>query len=461
MRQNCVTAAVTALAATSVVSGPVNGSEATKPNVVLIVSDDMGYGDTGPFGCKDIKTPNLDRLAAEGTVLSDAYVAGPICVPSRMGIFIGRYPQRWGIYGHQDGHVPKGQHATAKETVIAKLFKNAGYATALIGKWHIGGARSDVPVENRPDNNGFDVVSVIHGGMASYWPGTPLYIGNGTNQAAPEYLTDHFGKLSADFIARNKAKPFFLCLTFNAVHSPFEALESDEQEYAVVSKGRRTYAAMLSAMDRNIGRVLDSLKATGVEENTMVVFMNDNGAPPPMGGKYRCESSNRPLRGYKFDVLEGGVRTPMIMKWPGRIPAGKRFAGISSAMDLSATFLSAAGIPAPTDKPLDGVDLLPYLAGKKAGNPHETLFWECNWYKPSDCAVRRGNWKLVQQHVPVTGPVLGKWQLFDLSKDIGEANDVATKHPDIVKELDSAFRGWRSQMVDSCTKPVPSAGRGQ
>jgi arylsulfatase A-like enzyme len=428
-------------------------AQPAKPNVVLIVSDDMGYNDTTVYGCKDIKTPNIERLAAAGTVFTDAYVTGPICVPSRMGLFFGRYPQRWGIYGHTDGHVPKGQQATLTQTTLGTLFQRAGYVTAVIGKWHLSGARCDVPVENSPDRNGFDEVSVIHGGMASYAAGTPLYVGKGKEEPAPGFLTDHFGKLAVDFIGRHRAKPFFLALTFTAVHSPFMADRGDIAEKdPAVPPHRHVYNGMMKALDRNVGRVLDALAAAGLEQNTIVAFINDNGGPK------RTPACNDPLRGFKVELYEGGIRTPMIMKWPGRIPAGKRFAGISSGMDLGATFLAAAGLSGEAGKPLDGVDLLPFLDGRQRGDPHPVLFWECNWNKNPDCAVRRGRWKAVQLRTQPGNPAPDKWELYDLSGDISESHNVATAHTDIVKELDAAHRAWRAQMVDSVTAAAgPSA----
>lgn len=426
-------------------------AEPVRPNVVLIISDDMGYSDIGPFGCKDIRTPNIDRLAKGGTLFTDAYVSGPICVPSRMGIMTGRYQQRWGVYGNNDGYTPEGLKRTAAETTIAEVFQKAGYVTALIGKWHLSGngAILKAPPETLPEKNGFDEVTVIPGGMSAYKEAM-LYCGGGRLEKAPEYLTDHFGKLSVDFIQRNKSKPFLLFLTFNAVHAPLQAVDADVAkcgEIPVVD--RRTYAGMMTALDRNVGRVLDAITAAGVEQNTIVVFLSDNGGPAHDAAVHsRNMAENGPFRGHKFDVLEGGIRTPMMMKWPGRIPAGKKFSGLSSSMDIGATFLAAAGLFAPTDKPLDGIDLLPFLDGRKSGEPHASLFWECNWYDKPDCAARRGQWKIVQLCTGTEGLTAEKWQLFNLSTDLGEANNVAGKHPEIVKELDGAFRDWRSQMME-------------
>jgi arylsulfatase A-like enzyme len=420
-----------------------------RPNVILIVTDDMGYADIGSFGCKDIKTPNLDRIASEGTLFTNAYVSAPVCVPSRMGFLTGRYQQRWGVYGNGDGYTPGGLQGMAQQSVFAEPFQKAGYATALFGKWHLSGNASlnGAPRETLPEQNGFDEVCVIQGGMSPYKPGTLLYTGNGQQQQAAEYLTDHFSTLSVDFINRNKAKPFLLCLTFNAVHAPLQATQSDLDAHKEISLvDRRTYAAMLSAMDRNIGRVLDTLDAAGLEEKTIIAFLSDNGGPAhDARGHSRNMAENGPLRGHKFDILEGGIRVPLLLRWPGKIPAAKMFEGVTSALDLAPTFLSAARLPFP-EQPLDGVDLLPFLDGKKSGDPHPTLAWESNWFNKPDCALRRGNWKIVQMGTGAQGPLLEKWELYDLNTDIGEANNVATQSPEIVKELDAAYRKWRSQM---------------
>ena len=429
-------------------------SAADQPNIVLIVADDMGYADIGATGVKDIRTPNLDRLAREGTFFSDAYVTGPICVPSRMGIFMGRYQARWGVYTNSHGYVESRQRATAAEKTIAEFLKEAGYATALFGKWHLCGQAKFPPVEGgQPEDNGFDEVEVIFGGMAPFWKGTPLYQAGGKKASAPEYLTDHFGNLSADFVKRKKDGPFFLALMFNAVHAPLHALDEDKAKYdEITHMDRRTYAAMLDSMDKNIGRVLDTLDQLGLADNTLVAFLSDNGGPAhdAPGHSYNM-ADNGPLRGHKFDVWEGGIRSPMILKWPGRIPSGKCYDGLSSSMDLAATFLAAANLPSPTDKPLDGVNLLPSVNDKQNGEPHEWLAWAAEWGRGGvDAALRRGDWKIVQLKTGRDGPVPEAWKLYHLTKDIGETTDLAAQHPDRVKEMAALFRQWRAEM-----KPAP------
>jgi arylsulfatase A-like enzyme len=425
------------------------------PNMVLIVADDMGYADVGAFGCKDFSTPNLDRLAGAGVRFTNAYVTGPICVPSRTGIFTGRYPQRWGIYGNNDGYTPGGMRQTAQEQTFAEVFQKAGYATALIGKWHLSGngTLENSAQESRPEQNGFEEVAVIGGGMSSYRPGTLLYQNGGSLVSAPEYLTDYFGRRAVGFIERNREKPFLLCLTFNAVHAPLQAQPGDVQSHAEIGNmDRRTYAGMAVALDRNVGRVLDALNSAGVEDNTIVAFLSDNGGPAhDAAGHSRNMANNGPLRGHKFDVLEGGIRTPMVFRWPARFPAGKTFEGISSSMDIAATFLAAANLLVAGEKPPDGVDLTPFLSGQKSGDPHETLFWECNWFRAPDCAARRGTWKVIQTRTGSGGAEPDKWELYDLSRDIGETRDLAAQHPEVVREMDEAYRKWRSRMVPAHT----------
>ena len=424
------------------------------PNVILIVADDMGYADTSAFGCKDIKTPNLDRIAANGVRFTDAYVTGPICVPSRMGLLTGRYQQRWGIYGNNDGYTNKGARGMAAETTFAELFQQAGYATALVGKWHMcGNIGPNVPPEVLPERNGFDEVCVIGGGMSAYRK-ADVYRGGGRVEQVPDYLTDFFGTVAVTFIDRVKDKPFLLCLTFNAVHAPLQAEPADVAVHDEISAvDRRTYAAMVTALDRNVGRVLDAVDKAGLGDNTIVAFISDNGAPAPNApGHSRNMADNGSLRGHKFDVLEGGVRTPMMLQWPGTIPAGKTFSGLTSTMDLPATFLAVARLAAPAARPIDGVNLLPFLTGDTGGDPHETLCWESNWYELPDCAVRRGKWKIVQERTKAGGPQPDRWQLYDLAGDVGEKKDLASVHPDVVRELDAAYRAWRQGMAPSCSE---------
>jgi len=428
-----------------------------RPNLVLIISDDMGYADLPRFGADmEIPMPNIDRLAAAGVTFSDAYVSGPICVPSRMGIVTGRHQARWGVYTNVYAGEPF--DGFNKEKTLAEYLKAAGYATALIGKWHLCG--NGRPMSGiLPDKRGYDEVVIIPGGMSSYWPDASLYRHDSENATAPEYLTDHFGKQAADFIRRQKNdRPFFLHLAFNAVHAPLHALDDDKAAFdEAANADRKTYAGMMRAMDRNIGRVLDALTQGGFDDNTLVVFVNDNGGPALTAAKHSYnQASNAPLRGYKFDCLEGGVRTPMILRWPGRAPAGQTFSGITSSMDVAPTFLAAAGIAPPADRPMDGVDLLPFLTGAKTGDPHASLCWQSFFGNASkaQAAIRRGQWKLWQECDLSDGPAPDRWSLYDLSADIGESKDLNALNPEIVKRLDAEWRAWRARMKNPPAQPA-------
>jgi arylsulfatase A-like enzyme len=239
---------------------------------------------------------------------------------------------------------------------------------------------------------------------------------------------------------------------FNAVHAPLQALDEDKARYDEITHvDRRTYAAMLDSMDRNIGRVLDTLDKFGLADNTLVAFLSDNGGPAhdAPGHSYNM-ADNGQLRGHKFDVWEGGIRSPMIFRWPGRIPSAKRYDGLCSSMDLAATFLAAAKLPAPTDHPLDGVDLLPFLTGQQSGEPHDWLAWAADQGRGVDTALRRGSWKIVQRQTGRGGPEPSAWELYSLAQDISETRNLAAQHPEQVKEMAALFHQWRSQM-----KPAP------
>jgi len=430
-----------------------------KPNFVLIVSDDMGYSDIPRYGASAIRTPNLDRLAAEGMLFTDGYSTAPICTPARMGIVTGRYQQRFGVncmYTQPD------QFALfRRETTLADMLKQNGYATGLVGKWHMGPTHSiegDDP--GHPNEHGFDEYVGIAWGMSSYRPGVPLYRGRKESFEAPEYLTDFFGKEAVDFIDRHQERPFFLMLAFNAVHAPLEAEEADLEELGGEFPGspdRKTYAAMLESMDRNVGRVLDALREKGLDQNTFVGFINDNGGGGNNTPKHtRNTACNAPLRGFKFDLYEGGIRVPMMLKGPG-IPGSRTCHDMVSGMDFMPTFLTAAGVTLPRDTKLDGVDLLPYLTGKRSGSPHETLYWRNRAWggpfqqqKPANGvhnqAIRTGHWKAVRCAVHYGSTPENGWELYDLSKDKGEQHNVAPEYPEVVKQLGADYETWAAQM---------------
>ena len=461
-----------------------HATAADKPNLLIILTDDMGYADLKAFGDSEIPTPHLDRLAAEGTKFTSAYTVAPICVPSRMGIMSGKFPARFGVYDNV--YSPQQNQIWMQQTTLADVLKKQGYRTANIGKWHLSGNMSSRSgdelggfVFKPPHERGFDEFVGITGGMHLFWKGTELARlkdGKYERFKSPDYLTDFFGTEACEFIQRNKAVPFFLYLAFNAPHAPLHGLDEDQAaiDAAHISPDRRKYAAMVRAVDRNVGRVMDNLRELGLAENTMTVFLNDNGG----GGNNATEHTrntarNAPHRGHKFDVLEGGVRVPFILHWPAQVPAGKTFEGIVSSTDIFPTLAKVAGALAPSDSAqaettLDGVDLMPFVKGEKTGHVHETLCWQQRvWPKPNErkpgptypvpaynMAVRRGPWKAIKLDQPFDGTNEHRvWELYDLSKDPGEHNDLATEFPDKVKELSTAFFEWQKQMPNPIAAP--------
>jgi arylsulfatase A-like enzyme len=412
-------------------------AQARKPNVLVIVADDMGYADAGCQGCKDIPTPNIDSLARNGIRCTNGYVSGPYCSPTRAGLLTGRYQTRFGHEFNPGAGADIGLPLT--QTTIADRFKAAGYATGLVGKWHLGSAAKFHPL-----NRGFKEHFGFLGGAHTYFAEKSKTILRGMEAVQEkDYLTDAFGREAVAFIDRHQKEPFFLCLTFNAVHTPMEASEKYLARFAsIADKQRRTYAAMTSAMDDAIGAVLGKLRTAGLEENTLIFFFSDNGGPT-MPGTTINGSSNAPLRGSKRQTLEGGIRVPWIVQWKGRLAGGKTYDQPVIQLDILPTALTAAGVEVAPDWKLDGVNLLPYLEGKSTGVPHETLYWRFG----TQMAIRRGDWKLVQYDN--TGR-----KLYNLAADIGEATDLLAKEPDKAKELEAAWKKWDAEQA----KPLWGAG---
>jgi arylsulfatase A-like enzyme len=348
--------------------------------------------------------------------------------------------------------------------LLPAVFQNAGYRTAHVGKWHLSGNKRLQYQTAGPRERGFDESVAIRGGDSAFWKGTPVFR-NGKQLPSPQYLTDYWGTEACAFIDRAHAQPFFLYLAYNAVHSPMHALDADQDRFSdVMEENRRIYDGMLLAMDRSIGRVLERLDRHGIADNTIVVFLNDNGggeSTERYARHSRNFANNLPLRGYKFDLFEGGVRVPMIVRWPGRVPAGKVYGEMVSSTDVYPTLLAAAGLQMPEGQPADGVDLLPFINGKKKSRPHEWLCWQNRSWLPRkkggfvtptpkvhNSAIRKGNWKLVRLNEKIdsdTPPPA--WRLYDLAKDIGERNDISHQNEDVVKELSSLFGSWRSAML--------------
>lgn len=421
--------------------------EPRKPNVVILLADDLGYADVGFQGCQDIPTPRIDSLAQGGIRCSNGYVSGPYCSPTRAGLLTGRYQQR---FGHEFNPVQGGTKDSGlplSETTLADRLKAAGYATGLVGKWHLGSAP-----RFQPPQRGFDAFFGFLGGAHPYLPGKGAPILRRTTVVKEtEYLTEALGREAVAFIDRHKGEPFFLYLAFNAVHTPMQATEERLKKFASLANGtRRTYAGMLDAMDEAVGKVLDKLQAEKLDEDTLIFFLSDNGGPV-MRGTTINGSRNTPLRGSKRTTLEGGIRVPFVVRWKGTLPAGEVHNQPVIQLDILPTALAAAGVEVKADWKLDGVNLLPYLSGKKKGKPHETLYWRLG----EQMACRQGDWKLVR-YDPAADEVDRKSErksgatptrLYHLAQDIGETNDLAAKEPKKVKELEAVWQKWNAELA--------------
>ncbi len=422
------------------------------PNIVLLVADDLGYGDIGVHGSKDIPTPNIDRLASGGIRFTDAYVTGPYCSPTRAGLLTGRYQQR---FGHEFNVGVAGQFGLPlSEATLADRLKAGGYRTALFGKWHLGGGEKFHPM-----SRGFDEFFGFLGGDHSYLDlaaesNDPILDGRKPASAVP-YLTDALADRAVDFIRSHKARPFLLYLAFNAVHTPMHATDKYMARFTgIQDPRRRTYAAMLSAMDEAIGRTMTALREEQLEEQTLVFFFSDNGGPT-MAGTTINGSSNGPLRGSKRQTWEGGIRVPFIIRWKGRVPEGRTDARPIIQLDVLPTALAAAGIHLGDDSNVDGVNLLPYVTGQSQRSPHEALFWRLGGMM----AIRKGDWKLVKTQEgplppdPAALDDLSTAELYNLAADIGETRNLAATSPAKAKELADEWQRWNRGLAKPLWSP--------
>ncbi|WP_228710850.1 sulfatase-like hydrolase/transferase [Saccharobesus litoralis] len=414
-----------------------------KPNIVLLFTDDAGYADFGFHGSTEIKTPNLDQFAQQGVVFTQGYVTDPTCGPSRAGLITGKYQQR---FGFEENNVPGYMSAnSAKDGIemgiplehktMGDYLKKQGYATAYYGKWHVGGADKFHPL-----NRGFDEFYGFRGGARSFWayPKAPADHLNknernfGNFEEPKGYYTDAKAEEAIDFIKRkhNEGTPFFAFVSFNAPHTPMEATEEDLAKFPHLTGTRKIYAAMMLAMDRASGRILNTLKELGIEDNTLVVFTNDNGGPTDKNA-----SINDPFSGTKSNHLEGGLRVPYIMKWPAKLKAGTKYSLPVSTLDLLPTFYAAAGGDTDTIKDIDGVDLVPYVNGLKQGRPHDTLYWK----KDTRATIRQGDWKLIRYP---DRPA----ELYYVPDDTKEINNLAAQHPQRVRDMFKQLFKWESTL---------------
>ncbi|MEO9476571.1 MAG: sulfatase-like hydrolase/transferase [Cyclobacteriaceae bacterium] len=410
-----------------------------KPNIVLIFTDDAGYADFGFQGSLQIKTPNLDRLAAEGVIFTQGYVSASTCGPSRAGLITGKYQQR---FGYEENNVPgymskntgldgDDMGVPLTEKTMGDYMKSLGYKTAFYGKWHLGSADRFHPMKR-----GFDEFYGFRGGDRSYFSYQELPKGHfadkkmergfGNFEEPAYYATDLFADEAINFMERNQNDPFFIFLSFNAVHTPIEATKEDLAQFPELSGIRKELAAMTLALDRACGKFLNKLEELGLDKNTLVVFTNDNGGPSDKNG-----SNNYPLSGTKSNHLEGGIRVPYVMKWPDQIPKGSTYGYPVSTLDLVPTFHAVAGGDSAELASLDGVDLIPYVRREKTGRPHEIIYWK----KGTRAAVREGDWKLIRH---LDRPA----ELYYLPDDVGEQNDLAANNPEKVRSMFKLIYEW-------------------
>jgi len=416
------------------------GKAQGRPNIVVILADDLGYADVGFNGCKDIPTPNIDSLAKNGVRCSNGYVSHPFCSPTRAGLLAGRYQQR---FGHECN--PKWLPEDTKvglplnQVTVAQVMKEAGYVTGAVGKWHLGAAPCF-----HPNERGFSEYCGFLGGGHMYipdvkkgsWEYTAPILRNKTPVEHKEYMTDILSGEAASFINRHAKEPFFLYLAYNAVHTPLQAPEKYLNRFkGIADERRRTYAAMNSAMDDGIGLVLKALRDNGLEEKTMVWFFSDNGGPVPAA----APADNSPLRGHKGNVYEGGVRVPFVVQWRGRLPDGKVYDEPVMSIDVFATSAALAGARVPESHKLDGVNIVPHLAGEIKTPPHDVLHWRSGG-KTGKWAVRQGQYKLVKEDAEL--------ELFDLSADIGEKKNIAGEKREIVQKLQKLHDAWNAELIE-------------
>jgi len=442
-----------------------------KPNIVFILADDLGYGEPGCYG-GDIPTPHIDALARNGVRFTSGYVTAPFCAASRAGLLTGRYQTRFGFEFNPIGarNTEPGIGLPPSERTLALALREAGYATGLIGKWHLGGTPPF-----HPQRRGFDeFFGFLHEGhyyVPVPWRGHVTWLRRKTlpdggqgrwrspdgrmiwsthmGHNEPEYdadnpilrsgqpvhepanLTEAFTREAESFIEQHRGQPFFLFLSYNAVHSPMQARDDYWRRFAKIEDiHRRIFAAMLAQLDDGVGRVTARLRSLGLEERTLIVFLSDNGGPTR-----ELTSSNRPWRGGKGELYEGGVRVPFILQWKGRLPAGRVEPRMVSSLDLFPTALAAANAPTPAK--LDGVNLIPRLTQPDEHPIRSEHFWRVG----GNAALRRGDWKIVRMR---NGP----WQLYHLASDGSESQDLAAQQPDKLRELETVWRSLNAEMIE-------------
>jgi len=426
-----------------------------RPNVVMFIMDDLGYGDVGSYGAPDAKTPNIDRLAREGVKLTDFYANHANCSPTRTAFIMGRYQQRYGIESPLRHDDPR--HLPPSDTSLPRLLKNAGYATGLIGKWHLG-----YDTASGPNRHGFDEFWGFRRGAVDYYshnvattdavkleaPIHDLYH-NEEPTTSTGYLTDEITRRAEAFIEQRAGGPFFVEVAYNATHWPYQRPDLPEGkrgwDHYRETGTRADYVAMLERADRGVGRILDALDRLKLAPNTLVIFTSDN------GGEWL--SRNAPLFHRKSTLWEGGIRVPLLMRWPNQLGAGVTSAQVGITMDLTASIVAAAGVKPPPSYRPEGLDL---IAALRKGTPVErTLFWRMppppnptGAAAVTQRAVRRGNWKYIDDR--------GQYLLFDLRTDSGERHDVAQQHGDLIREYRALLAKWEADIDAEARGRIPA-----
>ncbi len=410
--------------------------EFQRPNIILIVGDDLGYADISAHGIpegQDIGTPNIDRIAAGGAMFTNGYVSCPVCSPTRAGFLTGRYQQRFQHENNPPSVASQpGWGLSLQESLISEQLKALGYTTGIFGKWHQSNGQTSHPLDR-----GFDEFYGFLGGAHDYFNPLPAsanpILDGRTPVTSMSYLTYEIWGRALDFLDRNAGQaPVFLYLPFNACHTPLQAPQEYLDLFPGLTGNRRTYAAMMRCMDDAIGAVLDKVAELGLERNTIVYFISDNGGPTTTGGING--SRNNPLRGSKTQTFEGGIRVPFFMKWPAHIPAGTVVDHPVISLDILPTSVAAAGGQLPADGPYDGVDLFPFVTGADPNPPHDQLFWryQSNIAASAQRAMRWSDWKIVKQGTAA-------WQLYFLAGDIGETTNLASTFPEFTAEMAAMF----------------------
>ncbi len=417
------------------------------PNIIIILADDLGFADVGFNGCLDIPTPQIDKIAENGVIFTNGYVSYGVCGPSRAGLLTGRYQDRFGfsrnpLFAPND---PEMGLPLSEET-IADALKKAGYKSLAIGKWHMGAHESLHPLKR-----GFDDFYGFLSGGHQYFPElltlndlfeakaqfdgykTKL-LRNYERVEETEYLTDAFSREAVSYIEKNKDNPFFIYLAYNAPHTPLQATEKYLSRFEnIKEKNRKTYAAMVSAVDDGVGSILAKLEELKLEENTIVIFLSDNGGPENKNG-----SDNGILRGQKGDLFEGGIHVPFAMQWPAKVKAGQKYKNPVISLDIFATVIAQSKTPIKTKNKLDGVNLIPFIVGGNTGLPHESLFWRK--FDAKEYALRSGNEKM-----QITKNA--EKMLFNLREDISEENNLVKGKEKQFDKLYNTFEEWHSEML--------------